>query len=72
MPSRSDLSADSADFRPTAPWQNLQLRAEMLRRTREFFHQAGFLEVETPILSAETVVDRHLDPFWLLGGGGHL
>ncbi len=66
MPLRSDIIADSADFRPTACWKNLQLRAELLRRLREFFHQAGFLEVETPILSAETVVDRHLDPFWLL------
>jgi lysyl-tRNA synthetase class 2 len=35
----------------------------MLRRLREFFHERGFLEVETPILSADTVVDRHLDPF---------
>lgn len=34
----------------------------MLRRLREFFDQRGFLEVETPILSADTVVDRHLDP----------
>jgi lysyl-tRNA synthetase class 2 len=51
------------DFRPTASWQNLRLRAELLRRLRDFFHQRGFLEVETPILSADTVVDRHLDPF---------
>ena len=65
MPLNSDTSADPTDFRPTAPWQNLQLRADLLRRLREFFHQAGFLEVETPILSAETVVDRHLDPFAL-------
>jgi elongation factor P--(R)-beta-lysine ligase len=35
----------------------------MLRRLREFFHDRGFLEVETPILSHDTVVDRHLDPF---------
>jgi lysyl-tRNA synthetase class 2 len=53
----------SADFRPTADWKNLRLRAEMLRRLREFFDSRGFLEVETPILSADTVVDRHLDPF---------
>ena len=51
------------DFRPTAGWANLRLRAELLRRLREFFYQRGFLEVETPILSADTVVDRHLDPF---------
>jgi lysyl-tRNA synthetase class 2 len=49
-------------FRPTADWPTLKLRAEMLRRTREFFHTRRFLEVETPILSHDTVVDRHLDP----------
>ncbi len=35
----------------------------MLRRLRDFFYAQGFLEVETPILSADTVVDRHLEPF---------
>ena len=58
-----EYPAFSDDFRPAASWKNLRLRADLLRRLREFFHQAGFLEVETPILSAETVVDRHLDPF---------
>ncbi len=53
----------SADFRPTASWPNLRLRAELLRRLRAFFDGRGFLEVETPILSADTVIDRHLDPF---------
>jgi len=51
------------DFRPTASWDNLRLRAGLLRKTREFFHRHGLLEVETPLLSADTVVDRHLDPF---------
>jgi lysyl-tRNA synthetase class 2 len=37
----------------------------LLRRLRQFFEQRGFLEVETPILSADTVIDRHLDPFCL-------
>ena len=54
-----------ADFHPTASWPNLRLRAGLLRQLREFFHERGFLEVETPILSADTVVDRHLDPFSL-------
>jgi elongation factor P--(R)-beta-lysine ligase len=58
------------DFRPTASWENLRLRADLLRRLRDFFHQRGFLEVETPILSADTVVDRHLDPFEVHCGAG--
>jgi elongation factor P--(R)-beta-lysine ligase len=35
----------------------------MINRLRRFFLENDFLEVETPILSADTVVDRHLDPF---------
>lgn len=50
------------DFLPTASWDTLALRAKLLRRIRHFFDARGFLEVETPLLSADTVVDRHLDP----------
>jgi lysyl-tRNA synthetase class 2 len=60
------VSSSSDDFRPTASWERLELRAELLRRVRRFFHDRGFLEVETPLLSAETVVDLRLDPIGLL------
>lgn len=56
-------NASTGDFRPTASWERLRLRARLLRAVREFFDSRGFLEVETPILSADTVIDRHLDPF---------
>lgn len=50
------------DFRPTASWTNLQLRAQTLKRLRAFFDARGFVEVETPVLSRDSVIDRHLDP----------
>jgi len=50
------------DFRPTADATTLRRRAELLRTVRTFFFDRDFLEVETPIVSHDTVVDRHLDP----------
>jgi lysyl-tRNA synthetase class 2 len=50
------------DFLPTASLDMLRRRAELLKQVRRFFDDRGFLEVETPILSHDTVVDRHLDP----------
>ncbi|HWC88086.1 MAG TPA: amino acid--tRNA ligase-related protein, partial [Pirellulales bacterium] len=41
----------------------LELRARLLATVREFFAARGFLEVETPLLSADVVVDRYLEPF---------
>ena len=61
LPAEAQTQPES--FRPTASWENLRLRAALLERVRTFFAERGFLEVETPILSADTVVDRHLDPF---------
>src|SRR5262245_994996 len=52
----------SADFQPTASVAMLRRRAELLGKVRRFFDERGFLEVETPILSHDTVIDRHLDP----------
>jgi len=56
------VTSDLPEYAPTANVETLKLRAELLRRIRQFFTTRGFLEVETPIISADTVVDRHLDP----------
>jgi lysyl-tRNA synthetase class 2 len=50
------------DFLPSASLALLETRAVLLRRIRNFFDERGFLEVETPLLSQDVVVDRHLDP----------
>src|SRR5437899_2522859 len=56
------MTAMPADFEPTASVAMLRRRAELLAKVRQFFDRRGFVEVETPILSHDTVVDRHLDP----------
>lgn len=56
------MTGDAADWRPTAGRTALQRRAAMLAELRAFFAERGVLEVETPLLSAETTLDRHLDP----------
>ncbi|MBX7167314.1 MAG: EF-P lysine aminoacylase GenX [Pirellulales bacterium] len=61
----SHSSRASTDWRPTASWATLRRRAELLAELRGFFAERGFLEVETPLASADTVVDRHLDPLGL-------
>lgn len=40
----------------------LRFRAETMRRLRRFFDERRFIEVATPILSADTIVDRHVEP----------
>lgn len=71
------LSVDSADaathseaYRPTSSLEILQQRARLIRRTREYFHAHGYWEVETPLLSRDTVVDLHLEPFAVQGDFG--
>lgn len=50
------------DFLPTASMERLQQRAAILKKIREFFDSRHFIEVETPILSHDIVVDRYIEP----------
>ncbi|MDB5347821.1 MAG: lysine aminoacylase GenX [Schlesneria sp.] len=51
------------DFHPTASLSTLRQRALLLRAMRRFFDEAGYFEVETPLLSQDIVVDAWLEPF---------
>ena len=53
---------NSSDALPTASLSSLKFRATLLKQLRRFFDERGFFEVETPLLSRDTVVDRHLHP----------
>jgi lysyl-tRNA synthetase class 2 len=66
------LSDRAADFRPTATRDTLRVRAALVASLRRFFDAHGYLEVETPLLSRDVVVDAHLEPFvtrWSADGG---
>ncbi|MBR9801719.1 EF-P lysine aminoacylase GenX [bacterium] len=66
-----NATPDSSDlYRPAASLERLQARSRLVHETREFFHARGYWEVETPVLSAETVIDLHLDPFTAAGSFG--
>lgn len=43
-------------------------RAGLLRKTRRFFDDRGFIEVQPPCLSRDQVVDAHIDPVEVDGG----
>lgn len=50
------------DYQPGTSLRYLQARHDLVKRVRSFFDEWNFLEVCTPVLSADSVVDEHLDP----------
>lgn len=51
------------EFRPSASLEVLRLRARLLAFARRFFDEAGYWEVDTPLLSHERVIDPNIEPF---------
>ncbi len=41
----------------------IRARAQLLRRTREFFFNEGYIEVDTPLLVPEVIPEAHIDLF---------
>jgi len=52
----------AADFNTTADLATLAARSKILQQIRQFFWQRDFWEVETPLLSQESVIDLYLEP----------
>ncbi len=50
------------DFSTTMTLSLLERRSQLLRDIRRFFYEQNFWEVETPVLSQETVIDLYLEP----------
>ncbi len=60
------------DYLPTASLAVLQMRARLLAVVRRFFDERGYVEVDTPLLSHDRVIDPHLEPFRFDGSAGPL
>ncbi|MCY3542256.1 MAG: EF-P lysine aminoacylase EpmA [Gammaproteobacteria bacterium] len=58
----------TARWQPSAPIENLQQRAEILWKVREFFRQRGICEVQTPVVGSHTVTDLNIESVRLANG----
>ncbi|MGI6401543.1 MAG: EF-P lysine aminoacylase GenX [Thermoguttaceae bacterium] len=54
-------STSPTAFRPAAPLENLRRRATLCRLLRAYFDSRGFIEVATPTLSRDVIVDRFVE-----------
>ncbi len=52
----------TADYLPNASISVLRERAKILAKIRRFFDEREFFEVQTPLVSRDTVVDQTIDP----------
>lgn len=57
-----------SDWRPTINLHNLARRAQLLSQARRFFSERDVLEVETPLVCANTVTEPNIDSFSFSAG----
>lgn len=57
-------------WQPSCTLSMLRIRGTLLRAVREFFGTRGYLEVETPCLSRDIVIDAWLEPMELKCSSG--
>ena len=49
-------------WRPSGSIEALKLRAVLLKRARNYFDSLNYTEVQTPVISRDTTIDRWLEP----------
>lgn len=54
-------------WKPTTTCDAILRRSEIVWRLRQTFHELGFAEVHTPIISHDTVVDLNIEPVRISG-----
>ncbi|MDD3588289.1 MAG: EF-P lysine aminoacylase GenX [Thermoguttaceae bacterium] len=55
----------TVSFRPGTSQATIRFRARLVRRIREYFDADDFVEVQTPVLSRDSVIDRFVEPLSL-------
>lgn len=63
------MSFRSADWRQKCSVEMLRHRARLRQNIRDFFVARSYLEVDTPLLSHDVIIDAHLDPFQVVVDG---
>lgn len=66
------MAGAGQDWRPTADWPALALRARLLGACRDFFGERGLTEVETPALVRWPVTDLHVENIGVSTADGSL
>ena len=61
-------TSSNNDWRPSASFEVIQQRAELLARIRRYFAENGALEVETPLLTSATTPDPNIPSFSTVSG----